>query len=389
MKKTAILVIFILLLKPICSQNPTKDFKAIESSLLVSDYTNYLSKYTKGKYVKIANQRKKCLEMRYAYEEAVKKRDIGLFENYINNYKDFNEDCSKCGLAYVKYTTNNIQDIEIKLKVAKEVRDWNNAMICNTLSCFKKFVEDYPASYYLKRANDSILVKAERDEWENAKRVNTVQSFSDYKTHYPYGKYTSNAELGIKNIESWLNAKNQNLHELYSQYLLDFPQTIFMDSAKYFMQVLEQKDWDKALKTNTYKGYADFEKKFPNGYYFQDAEKKIIDMEIADVKKKSPFAQWSPMEVNEYLPRNEKNSKLIMKNDTEYIVKVMFSGPEPKRVEIAPGTTIEFELLNGEYTVSASVPNSTVDPFWGLETYKGFEYSNVWYIKTDYFRGFR
>ncbi len=55
-----------------------------------------------------------------------------------------------------------------------------------------------------------------------------------------------------------------------------------------------------------------------------------------------------------------------------------------KRIYITPRKTKTIKLKNGKYTVSASVEESNIKPYWGTEDYNGYEYSSKWYIQASF-----
>ena len=109
-----------------------------------------------------------------------------------------------------------------------------------------------------------------------------------------------------------------------------------------------------------------------------------MDLEIADIKKKSPTGTMSPMEYDYSISRDTEVSTIVLENKTIYTMTVRFSGTEGKRIKIAPNKTYTLKLKNGSYSVSASIEKSDIKPYWGTQEYKGYVYSNTWYIESRY-----
>jgi hypothetical protein len=61
---------------------------------------------------------------------------------------------------------------------------------------------------------------------------------------------------------------------------------------------------------------------------------------------------------------------MTIENGTGHLLLVHFSGPVSTSVEVPDGGSAGVELAVGSYEVAAEVPNSTIVPFYGKQSYQ-------------------
>ncbi len=331
-----------------------RDYYKIVTSRNVEDFDNYLIKHPKSLYNAEVIKRRDCLKRQIEWNWVRYTTDTIEMKNYIKKYQYQTIDCDIVGYGFD--IENDVSTFQNKLNSIRIDNHWNRINTNNnSLSTveYENFNKKYPDSKYYKIANDTIN--------NRKKRLEKIK----------------------KQENDWILTKNSNDYSKYLEFNKKYPKSIHIDSCLLFLKNIEQKDWDKACKTNTVKAYENFENKFPNGYYFNEAEKKIVDIELQKIKKNNPTANWKPMDITSY-DRNSLRSTIIMENETGYTIKVLFSGTETKRIYIKPDEEVTLKLLNGRYTVSATIEKSDIKPYWGYENYQGYEYSSVWVIQTTF-----
>ena len=75
-------------------------------------------------------------------------------------------------------------------------------------------------------------------------------------------------------------------------------------------------------------------------------------------------------------------AEMVSKNNTQYTLTVLYSGPTSQRVVLAPQATQKVVLSVGTYQVAATVDSPSVIPFAGRDDIRGGGYDNTFYIKT-------
>ena len=121
---------------------------------------------------------------------------------------------------------------------------------------------------------------------------------------------------------------------------------------------------------------------YPKGAHIAQAEKKLIDLEVANVFAGS-HGSLPSMDKTSW--GNGPTAYISVTNRTSYTLTLRYSGPDSKKLVISPGGTSSVTLKNGRYRVAASVNASNVSNYAGVEDLSGGSYSVEYYISTHRF----
>lgn len=84
---------------------------------------------------------------------------------------------------------------------------------------------------------------------------------------------------------------------------------------------------------------------------------------------------------------NWDSTSLTIRNDTDHVLKIRYSGPSSVRVDINPRETRRINLTPGSYSVEASVwPEIDVRNYAGLSTYEVGFYGSSFVIRESLLR---
>ena len=287
--------------------------------------------------------KKKALEL---YEEIKLNPSIDQCEMYMRNYR-YSENA------------NNVQQILLNLLVdnARSYGRTKNTSTSTSVYAISKtpleelseFANDNQSNKFGREA--SIQLTSICDSlYKIAKKKATIAAWRAYQQAVP-SSFFKDSESQIENIE------NQRWNT-------------------------EAKAWSTAKNENTISAYKKYKNLYPNGAHIPQAERKIIDLEVANV-----FAGNHGS-----LPSMDKTSwgsgptvYISVKNSTSYILTLRYSGPDSKKIVISPGGTSSVTLKNGKYKVAASVNASNVRNYAGVEDLSGGSYSVEYYISTHHF----
>lgn len=141
----------------------------------------------------------------------------------------------------------------------------------------------------------------------------------------------------------------------------------------------ESKAWEKATTMDNLDGYYKYIDMYPNGAHASLANKKIIDMEV-DIIMSGEHSELPSMGQTSY--GSGPTSRIKLQNNTTYTLSVSYSGPDSKRVFIAPYSSSTVTLKNGSYRCVATVSCEGVSCYAGTETLDGGSYEAEYYIYT-------
>lgn len=261
----------------------------------------------------------------------------------------------------------------------------------------EEYIREYPNSKYLdevRRIWLNQLVNA-------AKSYDYSASRSYYSTQTPFeelvafandnsNKYGTEARQHLGEIrDSLYNIANTLATvDAWKAYQKALPSAYWKDSKKKIQEIenqkwsTESKAWNTAKSEDTIAAYQKYLELYPKGKHRSQAEKKLIDLEVAGVFAGSHGS----------LPAMDKTnwgsgptSHIYVTNSTGYTLTLLYSGPDSKKLVLSPGRSSSIDLKNGNYKVAASVSASHVNRYAGSESLTGGSYSVEYYISSHSF----
>lgn len=134
--------------------------------------------------------------------------------------------------------------------------------------------------------------------------------------------------------------------------------------------------YDEAVRTNTSEGWRKFIEDNPSYKNKEEINEKIIRAEVNEIANDRNTGEMPSAE--KIGNTKTSKSKVIIENDTSCDLTIRYSGPDARRITIAPNSKGTVELGSGNYTVAASACSYN---YAGSETLSG-NYSVVYYIST-------
>ena len=138
---------------------------------------------------------------------------------------------------------------------------------------------------------------------------------------------------------------------------------------------------------NTISACKNYISKYPYGTYAEEANKKIIDLEVDGIFK-GDYGQLPPMSKSSSFSHSTSND-LKLFNNTQYTLTIRYSGIESKKIVISPHGRTSVTLKPGTYKIAASVSASNVRNYAGTESLSGGEYGSEFYIQTQSYQTWR
>lgn len=134
--------------------------------------------------------------------------------------------------------------------------------------------------------------------------------------------------------------------------------------------------YDDASAINTSEGWRKFIEDNPSYKNKEEINEKIIRAEVNEIANDKNTGEMPSAE--KIGNTKTSKSKVIIENDTSCDLTIRYSGPDAKRITIAPNSKGTVNLGSGNYTVAASACGYN---YAGSETLSG-NYSVVYYIST-------
>lgn len=245
---------------------------------------------------------------------------------------------------------------------------------------YQKEAENFIVSYYgeLPILSTSSLSGSTTD---NLSKIEKVKE----RLSVPTLNQRLDSLISAKVDEQYQSAAMEGTVEGWERYMRQLPEQYWrdanlrIDAIKNQMWGTEGRAWRTAQQQNTLAAYNRYIELYPNGAHARAADKKIIDLSVSNI-----FAGEHGS-----LPGMDKTSystsginTISIKNDTQYRLTLLYSGPDSKRLVLSPGASGSVTLPNGTYRVAASVAAANVRSYAGTESLTGGGYEVSYYIST-------
>ena len=116
--------------------------------------------------------------------------------------------------------------------------------------------------------------------WEKAKSTLSIEAFMEYENKYPQGTFYQEAQSNITELRAWDGSRNSIAK--IEAFLNNYPNGIMNQIAVEMLLELKAQDedsaWSSARSLNTIEAFKDYQRKFPEGRYHQEAENQIADL---------------------------------------------------------------------------------------------------------------
>lgn len=285
--------------------------------------------------------KKKALEL---YEEIKRNPSIDQCEKYMRNYR-YTENADNVQQILLNQLVDNAKSYDPTKNTSTSIYSTSKT----PLEELSEFANDNQSNKFGKEA--SVELSSICDSLYNiAKKTATKAGWRAYQRAVPSG-FFKDSEALIEEIEnsSWNT---------------------------------EARAWNTAKRENTISAYQKYKSLYPNGAHYVQAEKKLIDLEVANVYA-GDYGSLPAMDKTSW--GSGPTAYISVKNSTSYTLTLLYSGPDSKRLVISPGHTSSMTLKNGRYRVAASVNASNVRNYAGSEELSGGSYSVEYYISTHGF----
>lgn len=235
----------------------------------------------------------------------------------------------------------------------------------------------------LKFGAEALLKKAKlkiKDgEYQAAKELLTTIT----DKYYNSSEASTARELIIEVIpkieeSAFETARSDPGTSLLESYIQQYPNGRFLNMAQ---QILEERDWELAIKKNRVADLQSFVTKYPNSAHVTEANELLIKYEVGEVFN-GTHNSLPPLQKEYDALGNNDVSVHKVENLTSYTLTILYSGPEQRRLTIPAKETKRIWLKNGSYRIVASVDAPNVTNCAGEEYLTG-SYSTSYFISSS------
>lgn len=270
-----------------------------------------------------SKEKAKEIESRTRYNELKYNTSVDLCEKYLKDFPNFEYSDSVLDMLY------NMIDIDK-----------------DNIFALYSFINKYPKTSLSSKAYRRIHYVAD-SLYEEACKTNTVDGWKKYQARVLKGQYRN------------------------SQYKIDSLENLVWNT--------ESNAWKEAQRLNNLLAYNKYKELYPHGRHVSQAEKRIIDLEVANVYA-GDYGTLPSMDKVSY--GSGPTTRITVENNTSYTLTILYSGTDSKRLVIRPNGKSSVTLKNGVYKIAASVNAYNVSKYAGTEHLNGGSYESSYYIST-------
>ncbi|WP_425884815.1 hypothetical protein ACPYIV_20185 [Parabacteroides sp. ASD2025] len=278
---------------------------------------------------------------------------------------------------------------------------------CSTIKDYQMFVKRYASNLRYSGSHDFVesaksriiemkdsILYVDLQKQLRKEQQEPILLLQDFITQNPKSNYLDSCETLIKDIyQDGLNKSSGDIDSL-SLYIEKYESPIFYGKykekyigiaqvkMKSFEWITDENAWRTVKKAGDIFSFRRYLFLYPDGKHSNEANKIIIDLEVDNIFSGS-YGELPKMN-REFNDQESSRTTITAENRTSYVLTLLYSGPESKRLTINPFRTQSITLVNGHYRIAASVNATNVSPFAGSENLSGGNYSASYYIETSY-----
>lgn len=140
-------------------------------------------------------------------------------------------------------------------------------------------------------------------------------------------------------------------------------------------------EWHTTRGADQVAAYIAFLRTYPQSPYGEEARARIVDLEVAEIRRSRPPSLPAATEVSSAPGRTY--SVINVHNSTSYELTLRYSGPDSFMVILTPNEKSSIELLVGKYIVAASVKAANVRNYAGDQDSTGGNFQVTFYIQSS------
>jgi len=178
--------------------------------------------------------------------------------------------------------------IRVQKPTSEEVERWQGALKADTVSAYRRFMDDYPQSVYRVQAETQLNILDEK-AWKELSQEDSVPAYEDYLELFPVGLHQAEALVRIDAIRqaeakkererleqerleklAWEQASRERTIASFDRYIADWPAGLHIEEANRLRRLLkdrsnDDKAFETALKLNTKDAFQAYIDAFPGG----------------------------------------------------------------------------------------------------------------------------
>jgi len=334
-------------------------------------YDGFVKRHPASAWTPAANKTLRKMREDSVWAAAANSDDVKPVREYLKIYADG------------KYVTDARAAIE-RLAQAK----WFSIAFTASEEEIRTFLRDFAGTAPVPDARRRLEEVREEQAWLAVLRSADLIQVRDYIRHNPQSRFLKDAQAQLVDLskKKWAaRARSASETEL-NGLIREFADTPLAEYAERRLhEFYFDLQWLSAKRSIA--AYREHLRLYPDSPYRAEVEKRIIDLEVAEIMANNPGALPPSTLV---APANAYGStaEISIQNNTGYELTVRYSGNESRRIIIPVNGSQTIQLQSGSYKVAASVDAVRVRNYAGTENIQPARYQNQFYIDSSTYPSF-
>lgn len=304
-------------------------------------------------------------------KQAAKQAEYDLYDSIVNK-----EDSSSCARFIESYPNSKFIG-----EVNKVLEEYEYHHLTSIDDCLD-YISNHPHSVFVPSIDSIISERAEI--LKRAILDNSVDYDLDKMWEF-ISKYSSSNNKSIQSAVTEINDRFNQIKTLQQEKAEKERQDSIRKEEEarkreeYEKYGTDANAWKTAKAEDTMNGYKEYLKRYPKGKHVQEANKEIIDLEVASVMLSGDYGHLPSAQRVSY--GSGKNSTINLTNSSGRTITILYSGVKSMKIVLEAYQTRTIILPSSSYDVVATAPG--VRSFYGKENLTGGVYESEYYISTS------
>lgn len=261
--------------------------------------------------------------------------------------------------------------------------EWAKVDLEQNPRLYRQFLQSHPTGPYTDICQQRLVESDILAKWNGALWQDDTVGYVEFLEDFPESPYSALCLIRLNELRStsewdWLSSTDSL--DLYLGFLFEYQLFTAGEKAVAAISLMMRDfcDWQSAIEKNSIKSYEEFLRDHPDSFFKDEAESRVVDLEVQEILSKDP-PRMPTAERVEWVP-NREFTVVNIHNNTKYDLVVRYSGTESFKVTLSPMEKGSIEVANGTYNVTASVTATDVQNYAGREDCDGSNCQIEYYI---------
>lgn len=310
-----------------------------------------------------------------------------------------------------------------KLRKLREEPVWTASLNSGEAQPLRDYLETYPDGKHLAEARAAIEELAQ-SQWLTVSQSSSEEEIRAFLRQFADTKVVPDARHRLQEVLAemeWLSVRRSGQIARLRDYIAQNPDSRFLQDARAELDRLYQEKWKAVASSESEQQLRAFSREFagtplkeladrriaelyydlnwlagknsiaayqhhlalyPASPYRAQIEKRIIDLEVADILASNP-GRLPPSVLIGPASSALTLAEVTIQNDTGYELTLRYSGAESRKLVLGVSAKQTVHLPPGSYIVTASADKArNVQSFAGRKTFEANIYTDRYYIRS-------